>query len=93
MTPDSRPPAWAEASLRLFLAPHDRESVPGDLLEAYRDTVVPSRGPAAADVWCVRQVAGFAVRRLWVWIVLVAAADLGRTALDWFVPTHDFRVP
>ena len=92
MTLDARPPAWAEAALRLFLAPADRESVPGDLLEAYRDTIVPSRGPAAADWWYLRQVAGFAWRSLWIWIVVIAAADLWRTAIDWFVPTHDFRV-
>jgi hypothetical protein len=92
MNTDSRPPRWAESVLRLLLRPADRETVSGDLLEAYRDTVVPSRGQASADRWYVRQVAGFAWRSLWVWIVAIAAADLARAAIDWFVPTHDFHV-
>ena len=92
MTLESAPPRWAEAALRLLLAPADRESVPGDLLEAYRDTIVPSRGPAAADRWYLQQVAGFAWRSLWVWIVLIAAADMWRISVDWFVPTSDFKL-
>src|SRR5688500_10263372 len=38
---DARPPRWAEAILRLLLKPEDRESVSGDLLEEYRETIVP----------------------------------------------------
>ena len=47
---DARPPRWAEAILRVLLKPHDRETVSGDLLEEYRDTIVPTRG-RAADLW------------------------------------------
>ena len=43
----TRPPEWAEALLRLLLKPEDRESVSGDLLEEYRQSVVPERGRGA----------------------------------------------
>ena len=92
MTPDPHPPRWAETTLGLLLTPTDRDSVSGDLLEAYRETHLPARGRAGADAWYVRQVAGFAWRRLWVWIVLFAAACVSRDALDWLVPTRDFHV-
>jgi len=38
------PPRWAEALLRAFLKPGDFESVSGDLLEQYRDSIYPARG-------------------------------------------------
>jgi len=85
------PPAWAEQVLRMLLKPEDRESVSGDLLEEFRETVVPSRGRVGADVWYVRQVAGFVWRRAWLPGALLAAAVLGREALDWWLsPTTEF---
>ena len=71
---DARPPRWAEAILRLLLKPEDRESVSGDLLEEYRETIVPALG-SAADRWYVRQVASFLFRASWTW-----GAILGRPA-------------
>lgn len=64
----STPPRRAEAVLRALLAPQDRETVSGDLLEEYRESVHPVYGPRRADLWYVTQVAGFARRanRLWV---------------------------
>jgi hypothetical protein len=91
MTNDVVPPAWAERLLRLLLAPADREIVSGDLLEAYRDDVHPSRGRRRADLWYIRQVAWFAWRAAWVWGALLAAAVVGRDVLDWWLaPTTDF---
>ena len=84
------PPRWAEAALRLLLMPRDRETVPGDLLEEYRESIHPARGRRAADRWYVRQVAGFAWRGNILWAALFSAAFVGRTALDWRVPTTDF---
>lgn len=56
------PPRWAEAWLRLLLPTRDRETVSGDLLEQYRDSVRPAHGRLRADAWYVAQVGGFAWR-------------------------------
>ena len=77
MTPDARPPRWAETILRLLLKPVDRECVSGDLLEEYRDSIRPARGRWGADVWYVRQVAGFAWRAGWVCTAPVCFAPSG----------------
>ena len=50
-----RPPFWAEAVLRVLLAPRDFETVSGDLLEGFRANVYPARGSCGANVWYVRQ--------------------------------------
>jgi hypothetical protein len=86
------PPAWAEATLHLLLARKDRDSVSGDLLEAYRDTIVPARGRAAADTWYARQVAWFLWRATWAWALIFSGAFIARTAYDWRVPTTDFHL-
>jgi hypothetical protein len=39
---DANPPSWAEVLVRLFLAPRDRDTVTGDLLEEYREVAVPT---------------------------------------------------
>jgi hypothetical protein len=57
-----RPPRWADALLRTCLSPEEAETQSGDLLEAYRDSVLPHRGRLSADVWFVRQVAGYMLR-------------------------------
>ena len=88
---DRNPPAWAEAVLRVLLRPEDRESVSGDLLEEYRESVCPARGRVRADLWYVGQVAGFVWRRAWVWAVALAGAVVGREVLDWWLsPTNEF---
>ena len=53
--PDTDPPRWAEALLRIWLDPRDRETVTGDLLEEYREVVAPARGSVRARIWYVRQ--------------------------------------
>jgi hypothetical protein len=65
-----RPPGWVEAVLRLLLRPEDAETVSGDLLEEYRDAVYPTRGRWRANLWFVKQVAGFAWRATAVWGLL-----------------------
>ena len=92
MSTDATPPVWAEALLRAVVTRRDFDSVSGDLLEEYRDTVYPARGPQGADTWYVVQVFGFAMRSVGVWGALFGLAEVARTALDWFVPTHDFAV-
>lgn len=88
----ARPPAWAEEVLRLILPLEHRENVSGDLLEEYRDAIIPSRGQSAADAWYVRQVCGFLWRATWVWAVLFSAAFVLRQAIDFLIPTRDFVV-
>ena len=61
------PPGWAEALLRVFLKPRDSDSVSGDLLEEYRDSIHPLRGQRKADAWYVTQVLAFVSRRACVW--------------------------
>lgn len=84
------PPPWAEASLRLFLSPDAFASVSGDLLEQYRDSIHPTRGPRGADRWYMKQVLGFVWRGTGLWAGLFACAFVGRTAFDWLQPTTDF---
>jgi hypothetical protein len=84
------PPAWAEALLRSIVARGDQDAVSGDLLEAYRDSILPSRGPRGADWWYVGQVCGFVWRRTWLAGLIFGGAFVARTVLDWRVPTQDF---
>jgi uncharacterized protein (TIGR03435 family) len=56
------PPRWAEALLRTFLSPEEAETQSGDLLEAYRDSILPGKGRRGADLWFLRQVAGYILR-------------------------------
>jgi hypothetical protein len=85
------PPAWAEALLLLSLRRSDREAISGDLLEVYRDAIVPSRGQRRADAWYVRQMATYLLRATWVWALVFSSQFVARTAYDWLVPTHDFH--
>jgi hypothetical protein len=90
MSIDVTPPVWAEIILRSVLKRRDFDTVSGDLLEEYRDTVYPARGRMGADRWYVAQVFGFVMRSVGVWGALFGGAFLARTALDWLVLTQDF---
>lgn len=59
-----QPPAWLERTLSLLLSARDRETIPGDLREAYRDDKLPHLGRAGANLWYARQVLSFAPRHL-----------------------------
>jgi hypothetical protein len=54
-----RPPVWAEALLRALLAQRSRDAIAGDLLEEYRESVIPAVGKFRAQIWYVRQVISF----------------------------------
>lgn len=92
MTPNPAPPDWAERVLEAFLPSRAFESVSGDLLEEYRETVFPARGRHGADRWYLSQVMGYAWRSAGVWATLFAASFLVRTAIDWRIPTTDFHL-
>lgn len=85
--PDSSaPPSWAQELLSWLVPLSSEESIPGDLLEEYREAVRPSRGQWRANLWYLRQVAGFLSRLAWMFVVLNAAAVILRTILDTFAP-------
>ena len=88
---NARPPQWAETILRLLLKPEDRESVSGDLLEQYRDTIHPLLGPDA-DRWYMRQVGSFLFRASWAWGAIVGGALVVRYLLDTHAPPTDYRM-
>jgi hypothetical protein len=85
--PDSgAPPSWAQELLTWLVPLASEETIPGDLLEEYREAVRPSRGQWRANLWYLRQVAGFLCRLTWMFVVLNAAALILRTILDTFAP-------
>jgi hypothetical protein len=85
--PTTLPPLWAESLLRLMLRPDDRDSVSGDLLEEYRESIVPALG-RDADRWYVRQVARYVLRQTWMWAALAAAILVTRHLFDSLLPIH-----
>jgi hypothetical protein len=91
MTVTAHPPRWAEALLRALLKAADVESVSGDLLEQYRDSIVRTRGKRRADLWYMLQVFTFVSPGVRLFAALFSAQFLGRMALDWFVPPVDFH--
>jgi hypothetical protein len=82
-------PAWAETLLRLLLPPKDRETVSGDLLEEYRETIIRTLGPAA-NRWYLRQVGSFLLRASWLWGAVLGAALVIRYLLDTFIPPTNY---
>ena len=87
---DPLPPSWADLLLQLVLRPVDREPVSGDLLEEYRERVVPLRGGVYADCWYVLQVLGYVWRATGWWALVFSGLFLIRSGYDWLVPTTDF---
>jgi hypothetical protein len=81
------PPHWAESLLRMLLPPEDRDSVSGDLLEEYRESIVPALG-GKADGWYVRQVAGYVLRKAWIWGAVVGAILVTRYLFDTLAPVR-----
>ena len=57
------PPRWAESLLRMLLSSADRDSVSGDLLEEYRESVVPALGDRANGWYSARWLAMCSGRR------------------------------
>jgi hypothetical protein len=91
MSTTPTPPAWAESLLRLVLRADRFDSVSGDLLEEYRDSIHPARGQRDADRWYVAQVLRFASRGALLGGALFGVATVGRDAMDWFAPPVDFH--
>ena len=81
---------WTLAVLSLLMPPDEAETVAGDLIEEYRDTVYPAVGAWRADFWLARQIAGFVWRVPLVWGLLVAAFIAGRFLADTFAPPQSY---
>lgn len=52
---DPNPPLWLERLLLLVLKKRDRETISGDLLEEYREVILPARGSWRANLWYLTQ--------------------------------------
>ena len=81
---DEHPPRWAERLLLIVLPRRDRETIPGDLLEEFREVVLPSRGRIGARVWYVRQVLSLVPG-----VMLGAAVGLVFSAINLIVTVID----
>ncbi len=80
------PPVFAQDLLKWLVPVSSEESIPGDLLEEYRENVRPSRGERRANLWYFRQVAGFLWRLSWMFVILNATAWIVRSLFDTFAP-------
>jgi hypothetical protein len=67
---------WGDFVLRLLVRRRDRETISGDLLEEYREHVLPTRGAWSARLWYVRQILSFVSPIAWGLAVGVALGTL-----------------
>jgi hypothetical protein len=81
------PPAWAQTLLALVTSARDRDGVLGDLLEEFSESVLPERGPAAANRWYWRQVWGFVWRASSPAGAALGGCLCARVLLDIVTPT------
>ncbi len=58
------PPRWLERSLLLLLCSRDRETISGDLQEAYAEDHLPRLGRLRANLWYAREVISLTPRFL-----------------------------
>ena len=75
---------WGEMALRLVVRRRDRDTISGDLLEEYREEILPKRGAIGARIWYARQVVSFVHPLAWGLLIGAAAGALQllSTALD-----------
>ena len=57
---EAGPPRWAEVLLGALLAPHERQTVVGDLREEYAEAILRESNRFSANLWYVSQVASLA---------------------------------
>ena len=70
------PPRTASLLLQALMRPEDAESVPGDLIEEYREVRRPSLGRLRADVWYVTQVLSVLLRYIWPGVLAIVVLRL-----------------
>src|SRR5215813_4068066 len=86
------PPRWAEKLLLAVLRERDRETIPGDLLEEYQETILPAKGRFRADLWYLRQVLSFA-NIVVLGMVVGAAFGAVNFVFTMFAPLAEDTVP
>jgi hypothetical protein len=62
----------ADFVLRCLVRRRDRLTISGDLLEAYHDEILPTRGPIGARWWYARQILSFISPAGWALVLGVA---------------------
>ena len=67
---------WADSALRFLVRRRDREAIIGDLLEEYREEVLPTKGRLSARLWYARQVLSFMSPVAWGLSIGLAAGTL-----------------
>jgi hypothetical protein len=80
-----KPPRWAEQLLRALLNPRDRDTIAGDLLEEYREVILPTRGRIRAQLWYLRQALSL-VHGVKLGIVVGAVFGVWNLLFTWIAP-------
>jgi hypothetical protein len=83
---------WAEWLLRFLVRVRDHDDIAGDLLEEYRETIVPTWG-RRADLWYTLQISWYLLRHVGLPAALIAATLVIRYLFDTFAPvTYTYGV-
>jgi hypothetical protein len=89
---ENDPPRWARSLLPWLVRADRADNIDGDLLEEYREAMLPERGRRRADVWYVQQIAVFLWRLSWIFAVVVALQALTRMIADTVVPPESYQL-
>src|SRR5262245_37643365 len=81
----NRPPFWAEYLLQQLVPARSKEDVAGDLLEEYRDSIIPTLG-RRANIWDVRQVGWYLLHQVALPAALVSSTLVVRYLFDTLAP-------
>jgi len=74
--------------LRLLLKPRDRDTIAGDLLEEYREVVLPARGRVRAQLWYLRQALSV-IDGVTLGLALGLAFGIWNLIITWLAPLAD----
>jgi hypothetical protein len=89
---ENDPPRWARSLLPWLVQADRADNIDRDLLDKYREAMLPKRGRRRANVWYVSQIAVFLWRLTWIGAVVVALQMLTRMIADTVVPPQDYQL-
>jgi hypothetical protein len=89
---ENDPPRWAHSLLPWLVRAGRADNIDGDLLEEYREAMLPKRGRRRADAWYARQIAVFLWRLSWIFGVVVALQVLTRMMADTVAPPQSYQL-